>query len=180
MKLLGGLSIAVLIVAAIASSASAHTRPLAPAVVTESAPAPAPATVAARTVAAATEAPGPAWSAMPDAPRVPWTLLVVAAGMLTGIAWRPRTAVAVLTIAVVAVFAFEGQLHSVHHLGDRSGSHCVTAGVSGHLSSTTVDYVAVELRPVASSGHVTPSSPDLLPSSSPRPAQGRAPPSDLA
>jgi hypothetical protein len=91
-----------------------------------------------------------AWSAAPTPPALPWPLMLsVATLMLLG-SRRPRRALAVALILVVAVFAFESGVHSVHHLGEAErGEGCALAAASQHLTGTEVDVVGlVETLPL--------------------------------
>jgi hypothetical protein len=91
------------------------------------------------------------WSAA-HAPRsVPWAAaLAAAAAMILG--WRrPRRALALGIVLILAVFAFENGVHSVHHLGGprhlndlRSGATCAVAAATLHVNGTTVDGAALE------------------------------------
>jgi hypothetical protein len=84
-----------------------------------------------------------ALSASREPPGVPWALLVgvIAAA---GVARRhPRRAVGVALVLVLAVFAFEDGLHSVHHGADRTAvESCAVASAAAHLAATAVDPVA--------------------------------------
>jgi hypothetical protein len=83
-----------------------------------------------------------AWSAAPTPGAVPWALVLSVAALALVGARRPRRALAVALILVVAVFAFESGVHSVHHLGDRDrGEHCAIAAASQHVAGTEVDVV---------------------------------------
>ena len=84
------------------------------------------------------------WLAAPMPAAVPWPLVLsVAVLALIGVR-RPRPALAVALILLVAVFAFESGVHSVHHLGDRDrGEHCALAAASQHLAGAEVDVVMV-------------------------------------
>ena len=76
----------------------------------------------------------------------PWTLLVAGALLAVVIA-RPRRVVAVLSVAVLLLIAFEAGLHSVHHIGDRESSTCVVASASAQTGGVTITGIAFE-RPV--------------------------------
>jgi len=103
-----------------------------------SVPAPMAAAMAASTAAAA-------------APSVPWPAILAAAAALI-VAWRrPRRALALAIVLILALFAFENGVHSVHHLNDvrhledlRSGLTCHVAAATAHLSGTPVDVATHE------------------------------------
>lgn len=78
--------------------------------------------------------------AAPETSGLPWpallgVLIVVALG------WRrPRRALALAVVLLLAVFVFEDGLHSVHHLADRSeAARCAIAVATAHLTATAVD-----------------------------------------
>src|SRR5678810_967880 len=58
----------------------------------------------------------PGWvlAAAPELPRVPWPALAIVAAALALGSWRPRRAAALALVLLLAVFAFEDGLHSVH------------------------------------------------------------------
>jgi hypothetical protein len=106
---------------------------------------------------------------------VPWPAILAAAAALI-VGWRrPRRALALAIVLILALFAFENGVHSVHHLNDlrhlddlRSGLTCHVAAASAHLSGTPVDattpeYLVVQHQPAV----------DALSLSA---HQGRAPP----
>jgi hypothetical protein len=122
--------------------------------------------------------PGLALSAAPEAPGLPWPLLLAAlAAMALG--WRrPRWAVAFALILLLAVFAYEGGLHSVHHGADvKQMARCPVGAAVVHLSATPVACVAsVEVvppivAPAPRTNHA------VLLARFLSPHQGRAPPS---
>ena len=108
---------------------------------------------------AAAEAPGPVTQApmvaaetpAPASPAVPWPAMLAAAAALI-VAWRrPRRSLALAIVLILALFAFENGVHSVHHLNDlrhlddlRSGLTCHVAAASAHLSGTPVDATTPE------------------------------------
>jgi len=114
-------------------------------------------------IEAAAQAPAPAvalpavavptatWSAAPTPPAVPWPAILAAAAALI-VGWRrPRRALALAIVLILALFAFENGVHSVHHLNDlrhlddlRSGLTCHVAAASAHLSGTPVDATTPE------------------------------------
>ena len=124
--------------------------------------------------------PGWALAAAPETPGFPWSALaIVAAAVALG--WRrPRRAAALALVLLLAVFAFEDGLHSVHHgLDQAQASSCPVAAAGTHLSATPVDGVApcdVILPVVALAVETSPSDPIARLAS---PEQGRAPPCSL-
>jgi hypothetical protein len=68
----------------------------------------------------------------------PVIALVVLAALLGVAAVRPRRALVVALVLVLAVLTFEAGVHSVHHLGDAQPA-CTIAAVSAHLSGISVD-----------------------------------------
>lgn len=83
-----------------------------------------------------------AWSAAPAADPVPWPLGAALVTLLALGARRPRPALVLALMLVLAVFAFESGVHSVHHLADRDGGqHCAVAAASQHVTGTEVDAV---------------------------------------
>src|SRR5262245_982330 len=121
--------------------------------------------------------PGPGWAltAAPESSGLAWCASAVVA---LALAWRrPRRAAAVLLVMVLAVFAFEDGLHSVHHgLDQTQAPSCSVAMAGSHLSATAVDGSApddVILPVIALSDAIC--APDAIarPAS---PEHGRAPP----
>jgi hypothetical protein len=106
---------------------------------------------AARTSTPAVAVPTATWSSAPMLPAVPWPAILAAAVALI-VAWRrPRRALALAIVLVLALFAFENGVHSVHHLNDlrhledlRSGMTCHVAAATAHLSGTPVDATMPE------------------------------------
>ena len=116
-------------------------------------------------------------SAAQDAPGISWWALAAIAGALA-LGWRaPRRAAVAALALLLAVFAFEDGLHSVHHgLDQAKASSCPMAAASTHLSATPVDGNApddVILPVVAVSAETSPADPIARPTN---PEQGRAPP----
>lgn len=127
------------------------------------------------------EPPPPVLAAAPEVPGLPWPALLGVLGAV-GVAWRrPRRALALAIVLILAVFAFEDGLHSVHHAGDQHhAATCPVASASAHLSAAAVDI---------GSNHdvVLPTAGDALERAAPAPVsrpfcpdQGRAPPSASA
>jgi len=126
-------------------------------------------------VAAPDLAAAPAMSGFPSS-----ALATVTAAAALGW-WRPRRAAALALVLLLAVFAFEDGLHSVHHGLDRAlASSCPVAAAGAQLNATPVDGVApcdVILPVVALTVEMSPSDPITRLAS---PEQGRAPPCSLA
>jgi hypothetical protein len=124
--------------------------------------------------------PGWALAAAPEMPGLPWPALAIVAAAVAIGSWRPRTAAALALVLLLAVFAFEDGLHSVHHGIDQAqASACPVAAAGAHLSATPVDGVApcdVILPVVSLTVETSPSEP-ITPLASPE--QGRAPPCSL-
>ena len=124
----------------------------------------------------------PGWvlAAAPDMPGVPWPALAIVAAVVALGSWRPRRAAAFALVLLLAVFAFEDGLHSVHHgMNQAQASSCPVAAAATHLHATPVDGVApcdVVLPVVALAVEMSPSDPIAYLAS---PEQGRAPPSSL-
>src|SRR5262245_3824116 len=119
----------------------------------------------------------PTLSAAPDLPGLPWPALLCA--LLAGaLGWRrPRRAIALAVVLLLAVFAFEEGLHSVHHLNSQTKLvRCSVAAATAHLAATTVDSAAGHdvILPVAT--HTTESSQTDPVARFICPDQGRAPP----
>src|SRR6516225_5534267 len=96
-------------------------------------------------VASATPASTLAWSSAPTLPAVPWPALLGAAALVFAW-WRPRRALALGIVMILAVLAFENGVHSVHHLNQvrhlddlRSSSTCPVAAATAHIAGTLVD-----------------------------------------
>lgn len=124
--------------------------------------------------------PGWALAAAPDMPGVPWSALAIVAAVVALGSWRPRRAAAFGLVLLLAVFAFEDGLHSVHHgMKQTQASSCPVAAAATHLHATPVDGVApcdVVLPVVALAVETSPSDPIAHLAS---PEQGRAPPYSL-
>jgi len=83
----------------------------------------------------------------------PRLLLVgLAAGLLVALAarWQPRRVLVLALIALLAVFAVEAGIHSVHHLGERAATTCAIAAAAGHLT------LCLDDGPPVVSGGLTP------------------------
>jgi hypothetical protein len=124
----------------------------------------------------------PGWTlaAAPDMPGAPWSALAIVAAAVGLGSWRPRRAAAFALVLLLAVFAFEDGLHSVHHgMNQTQASSCPVAAAAIHLHATSVEGVAlcvVVLPVVALAVGTSPSDPIAYLAS---PEQGRAPPCSL-
>ena len=122
--------------------------------------------------------PGLVLSAAPEAPGLPWPLLLAALAALA-LGWRqPRRACAFALVLLLAVFAYEGGLHSVHHGADvKQAATCPVGAATAQLSATPVACVASVavvppvVAPAMRTDHVVLFDRFLSPD------QGRAPPS---
>jgi len=129
-------------------------------------------------LAATSDSPSPfTLRAAPAPPGLPWPVLLGALGIVA-IGWRqPRRTLALAVVLLLAVFAFQDGLHSVHHLLNKSQrAKCAVAVAAAHLNATTADDsgVADVILPAPAVATET-GQPDpvaLFPSS----VQGRAPP----
>jgi hypothetical protein len=120
--------------------------------------------------------PGPATPGVPaHAPL--WPSAMLAAAVLLVVA-TPRRALAMALLLILAVFAAETAVHSVHHLTDQQPSRCVAASASAHVHGTALDPPAeLLLCPPARAGAVVTIASAFPGSRSLRPDEGRAPPS---
>ena len=121
-------------------------------------------------------APDLSWKAAPVPVPIPWHLVALLLGIAVLGARRPRRAVGLALILLLAVFAFESGVHSVHHLSDPSrAEHCGVASASQHMSGTEVAGVTVaESLPQAP--HQVLLAAPIARVRSLGPEQGRAPP----
>jgi hypothetical protein len=116
-------------------------------------------------------------SAAPETPGLPWPALLGA--LIAGtLGWRrPRRALVFAVVLLLAIFAFEDGLHSVHHLVDRAQlNKCAVAIATAHLTATAVDgggTVDMVLPVIAVLTEVSQTDPVTRFLS---PVQGRAPP----
>jgi hypothetical protein len=118
-----------------------------------------------------------AWHAAPTPPALPWTVIAAAALAATVGTRRPRRAVALAIVFVLALFAYETGVHSVHHLNDRAASAaCVVASGATHVAGTPVDVGAVEPLILASLERLVLDSRPNVEVRSLAVHQGRAPP----
>ncbi len=102
-----------------------------------SAHAPADAIVAATVVDLPSAA---AWQAAAPPIGLPWMAVIVVALLGIVSARRPRRALALTIVLVLALFAFENGVHSIHHLSDRTtATACAVASATTHVAGTPVD-----------------------------------------
>ena len=92
-----------------------------------------------------------AWSAAPAAPIPAWPLVAALVALGLAGARKPRRALALALVVVVAIFTLETGVHSVHHLTDVDrGESCAMASASQHITGTEVEVsVASESLPAA-------------------------------
>jgi len=114
--------------------------------------------------------------AAPHSPGLSWPVFLGAL-ILAAIGWpRSRRALAIAIVLLLALFAFEDGIHSVHHLLDRSQAKCTVAVAAAHLNATTADDGGVAdvilPAPAVATEIAQPDPVALFPS----PVQGRAPP----
>jgi fumarate reductase subunit D len=96
---------------------------------------------------------------------------------IEGMRRHPRRALVLVLGLLLAVFAFEDGLHSVHHgLDDKQYGKCAIAAASAHLSAVSVDGVLEMAAALVPSGPTAASDPASLPARLIEPHQGRAPP----
>jgi hypothetical protein len=79
-------------------------------------------------------------SAASQRPGIPWPVLLGGLA-IAALGWRrPRRVLVFAVVLLLAVFAFEDGLHSVHHLVDRSQlNKCAVAVAAAHLNATAAD-----------------------------------------
>jgi len=137
--------------------------------------------VAAALALIAPEPPPPVLAAAPEVPGLPWPALLGVLGAV-GVAWRrPRRALVFAVVLILAVFAFEDGLHSVHHAGDQHhAATCLVASASAHLSATSVDIGSNHDVVFLTAGHALERAGSAPVSRPFCPDQGRAPPSASA
>jgi hypothetical protein len=124
-----------------------------------------------------TAASAPVESIMAIGPTLPWVsllALVFAASLIRPL--RSRRAFVVLLVALLAVFTFEGAVHSVHHLGDEdAAAQCAVASASSNLGIAGASPVEL-IAPVETDAPAGPPEPGAPPRRFAPAAQGRAPP----
>jgi hypothetical protein len=153
--------------------------PAAPATAHEALPLPAPAAAAGSEIAPPVAAsPAAAAVAAPHSGGLtPWILAGALA--LGGLVLRrsPRRAVLVGLVLLLALFAFEDALHSVHHGFDpKQAQTCTIAAASGHVSGIAVDGAIEAPVILIPAGHAVEIGLASVPLHRLAPDQGRAPP----
>jgi hypothetical protein len=117
------------------------------------------------------------WQASAPAAGVPWTvvILVLALGAIS--ARRPRRALALTVVLLLAFFAFENGVHSVHHLNDRAAkTTCAVASATTHIAGTATAAASADAIILSSLERLVPDNrPDVVVRSLAA-HQGRAPP----
>lgn len=109
-------------------------------------------------------------------PATLWPVLLVAAALLI-VAIGSRRSRASVIAGLLLVFAFEGAIHSVHHLGDREGqSRCAVESASSHLSGVNAEPIEIEFSGMIRERVLLPDS-VVASGHPPRADQQRAPPS---
>jgi hypothetical protein len=123
------------------------------------------------------QAPPPSLVAAPGGPLPSWLVPVIALAVAGAMTRRSPRATAAVVLALLAMFAAESSLHSVHHLGDpRGAEQCLVLSFSQHLSADCPFPHATPLLVRARGGTVVlarAARPVVFPL---RPDQGRAPP----
>ena len=115
-------------------------------------------------------------SAAPAAPVPAWPLVAALVALGLAGARKPRRALALALIVVVAIFTLETGVHSVHHLTDVDrGESCAVASASQHISGTEVDLSLVDVA-LPAAAQVAAIGVFVERSRITGPAQGRAPP----
>ena len=118
-----------------------------------------------------------AWTAAPTPAGVPWYLVVALSGLAALGARRPRRNLALALVLLLAIFAFENGLHSVHHLNDQDrGESCAVASASQHVAGTEVDGVLAAAAPAPAEPAMVASVRVIRSARSLGPHEGRAPP----
>lgn len=120
-------------------------------------------------------------AAPPAAPPI-ILLLGLAGGVLLALAARshPRRVLVLALAALLAVFAVEAGIHSVHHLGERAATACALAAAASHLTLDLDDGPPVIRACLTPAGAVSderlasPTAPGLGPD------LARAPPAPIA
>jgi hypothetical protein len=149
------------------------------------APAPSRASIAPTGVDEPGALPDTALAAASAAPGLPWPAVLGAlAAALATLALarrRPRRVVGLALVLLLAIFAYEEGLHSVHHgLEKGRGPSCALAAASAHLSATSVDgVVAADVIMPAAARPPESAQPDAVVRFL-CPTRGRAPPSPLS
>lgn len=114
----------------------------------------------------------------------PWIaagVLLVAGVLLRRFSRRSRRTLVLCLVLLLARFAFENALHSVHHgLDPKQAKSCTLAMASAQLSAVAVDGVAETPIVLAIAGRVTQPGRSPVPPRRLRPDPGRAPPAKAA
>jgi hypothetical protein len=117
------------------------------------------------------------WTAAPLPAEVPWYLVATLAGLTALGARRPRRKLALALVLLLAIFAFENGVHSVHHLNDQDrGEQCVVASASQHVAGTEVDGVRAADAPAPAEPALVSPVRIIRSARSLGPHEGRAPP----
>jgi hypothetical protein len=164
------LVLALLVAASLAAPGlvSAHVRlPESPATPASSAATAVAADARPLGIVAAAPAPRPLWPLAAGVGLAALTLAVVA----------PRRTFGVALVVVLAVFAVETGVHSVHHMADqKAATQCVVSAASAHVQGASMEapasapWMPMPVGTVAVAAAVRPGSSPL------RPDEGRAPP----
>lgn len=118
-----------------------------------------------------------AWTAAPTPAGVPWYLVVALSGLAALGARRPRRNLALALVLLLAIFAFENGLHSVHHLNDQDrGESCAVASASQHVAGTEVEGSLTAAAPAPAEPIRVASVRVIRSARSLGPHEGRAPP----
>jgi hypothetical protein len=115
-------------------------------------------------------------SAAPAPPAIPWPgLFAVAAAII--VVRVPRRALALATVLILGLFAFESGVHSVHHLNNpQSRAACSVAAATVHVAGTPVDGMLPEPVVLPSQEWLVLQQPPNFEALSLAVHQGRAPP----
>jgi len=120
--------------------------------------------------------------AAPEAPSVPWAALLGALVAIGLARRRPRRAIALAVVLLLALFAFEEGLHSAHHMTGQPTKvlTCPVAVAGAHLSAVEVDGTAPLRAIVLVVAMATEPPPAVLVARFLAPDQGRSPPRPTA
>ena len=118
-----------------------------------------------------------AWTAAPTPAGVPWYLVVALSSLAALGARRPGRNLALALVLLLAIFAFESGLHSVHHLNDQDrGESCGVASASQHVAGTEVEGGLAGAAPAPAEPTRVASVRVIRSARSLGPHEGRAPP----
>jgi hypothetical protein len=110
-----------------------------------------------------------------DVPR--WSLLALAAVVVLAARMPPRRTLGLALVALLAVFAAESAVHSVHHLADQqAATQCVVALASAHVHVAAPEVPAATEWLPAIAGEIALAEPHRPGARPLRPDEGRAPP----